>query len=127
LEKITKEIIEEIIRNNEMELKATQSKLCVPIINRIYKKMSAGIKFSGIKVDNNIICDGHHRYIASIIANYKLEYLPSIVTSATTIIPWKSILFEENDWDTLAKIEMLNEQDADFNKILIDKIIDILK
>jgi hypothetical protein len=127
LEKITKEIIEEIIRNNEMGLKATQSKLCMPIINRIYKKMSAGIKFSGIKVDNNIICDGHHRYIASIIANYQLAYLPSIVTSATTIIPWESILFEENDWDTLAKIEMLNEQDADFNKILIEKIIDILK
>ena len=35
--------------------------------------MSVGIKFSAIKIENNLICDGHHRYIAAILSNFKLE------------------------------------------------------
>jgi hypothetical protein len=65
VERITKEIIVEFISTNEIDLIPTHTKLCLPVINRIYKKMSAGIKFSGIKVEDTLICDGHHRYIAS--------------------------------------------------------------
>ena len=89
--------------------------------------MSAGIKFSGIKVENSLICDGHHRYIASILANFPLERIPGNVTSATTAVHWESVTFEAEDWDTSAKINMLNEQDADYNNIPIDKIIELLK
>ena len=70
VEKVTKKIILEFIRKNEVELNASQTKLCLPIINRIFKKMSAGINFSAIKVENNLICDGHHRYLASLFANF---------------------------------------------------------
>lgn len=89
--------------------------------------MSAGIKFSGIKVENNLICDGHHRYIASILANFPLEIISGNVTSATTAVYWESVTFEDEDWDTSAKINMLNEQDADYNNIPIEKIVELLK
>ena len=89
--------------------------------------MTVGIKFSAIKVENNLICDGHHRYIAAVLSNFNLEIVIGKVNSATNSISWESIIFEEEDWDTIAKIKMLNEQDADFNNIEFEKIIEILK
>jgi hypothetical protein len=127
LERVTKEIIIEFISKNEIELRSTHTKLCLPVINRIFKKMSAGIKFSGIKVEDNLICDGHHRYIASILANFPLERIPGSITSATTAVHWESVTFENEDWDTPAKINMLNEQDAEYNNIPIAKIVELLK
>ena len=127
MDNITKEAIIAFVSANEIELSSTHTKLCLPVINRIYKKMCAGIKFSGIKVENNLICDGHHRYIASILADFALERIPGNVTSATASVDWKSVAFEEEDWDTLAKINMLNEQDADYNNIPIAKIVELLK
>jgi hypothetical protein len=127
LERVTKEIIVEFIRKNEIELSSTHTKLCLPVINRIFKKMSAGINFSGIKVENNLICDGHHRYIASILANFPLERIPGSITSATTAVHWESVIFEDDDWDTPAKINMLNEQDAGYNNIPIEKIVELLR
>ena len=89
--------------------------------------MSAGIKFPGIKVENNLICDGHHRYIASMLADFPLERIPGSITSATTAVHWQSVIFEEEDWDTPAKIKILNEQDADYNNIAIEFILELLK
>ena len=127
MEKITKEIIVEFISKNEIELSSTHTKLCLPVINRIFKKMSAGIKFSGIKVEKKLICDGHHRYIASILANFPLERIPGSITSSTITVHWESVTFEDEDWDTPAKINMLNEQDAEYNNIAIEKIVELLK
>ena len=127
MEKITKKIIIEFISKKEIDLISTHTKLCLPVINRIYKKMSAGIKFSGIKVEDSLICDGHHRYIASILANFPLERVPGSLTSATSPVDWKSVTFEEEDWDTVAKIDMLNMQDAEYNNIAIEKIVELLK
>ncbi len=124
---ISKIVIQELIQLNQLELKSTHSKLCIPIINRIYKKMKAGIRFSGIKVDQTYICDGHHRYIASLLANLSLERFTTNSTSATIIIPWESVIFGEEDWDTPSKIKMLNELDAKYNEIPIEKIIELLK
>lgn len=89
--------------------------------------MSAGIKFSSIKVYGDLICDGHHRYIASILANYSIGITPGNITNATKVINWESVSFEFEDWDTSAKINMLNEQDALFNGIPIENIIELLK
>lgn len=89
--------------------------------------MSAGIRFPGIKVENNLICDGHHRYIASLFANFSLKRIQGNVTSATIQIDWNSVIFEDEDWDTEAKINMLNEQDANYNNIPLEQIVQLLK
>ncbi len=127
LKKITKNIIQKYIKAHQIELFPTQAKLCIPIIDRLYKKMSAGINFSGIKVNNGLICDGHHRYIAALLANFKLEQIPSSITSATILGKWDSVIFENEDWDTEAKINMLNEVDSLYNNIALEKIVEILK
>ena len=68
--------------------------------------MTVGIKFPAIKIENNLICDGHHRYIASILSNFKLDIVIGKLTSATTSILWESVIFDEEDWDTIAKIKI---------------------
>ena len=127
MQQITKEYEETILKDQKITLKSTQKKLCFPIINRIYKKMKSGIKFSAIKVDENLIIDGHHRYIASIMAEVPLELSPSNMTSATTIIDWSQILLDSEDWDTTAKINMLNAIDAEFNNISFEKLDELTK
>ena len=96
---ITKEIIADFIQNNEIELSSTHRKLCLPVINRMYKKMSFGIKFPAISVEKNLICDGHHRYIASILANFQRDRIPGNITSDITMVSWDSVSFEEENWD----------------------------
>lgn len=125
MEKITAEVIKKFLLENDIELSSTHARLCVPIIDRIHRKMSVGIKFSEIKVDNGLICDGHHRYIASLLAKYKVDRIPSANTAIA--VKWESVIFEDDDWDTVAKINMLNEQDANFNDIAINELIKLLK
>ena len=127
MEKITIEFIQNFLSEHKIELRCTQPQLCIPIIDRIYRKMSLGVKFQGIKVDDNIICDGHHRYIASMLIGSSIDIIPSLKTSATNIINWSYVVFVEEDWDTPAKINMLNQQDAHFNNLQIDELLELLK
>ena len=122
LKQISKEDVIKLLQNNKVELRSTHDKLCLPIINRLYKKMSIGIKFSAIKVEDDLILDGHHRYLASLLANYQLERVPSNKTAATVVTDWSSVDFVDEDWDTEAKIKMLNEQDAKYNNVSLEKI-----
>ncbi|UPQ78772.1 hypothetical protein M0M57_14265 [Flavobacterium azooxidireducens] len=124
---ITKERILQAIQESEYILTSTHNKLCLPIINRIYKKMINGIKFDDIKVCDSTIIDGHHRYISSILANMKLEEAKSSKTSATIEYDWLDIEFVEEEWDTKDKILRLNELDALYNNISLEKIIELTK
>jgi len=127
LNNITLEVISEFLCKNEIELSSTHTRLSLPIINRIYKKMRAGIKIPAIKVEGNFICDGHHRYVASLLAGYSLERISWVKTSATTVIDWKTVSFDEGDWDTDDEIALRNRQDAEYNNITVEKIAELLK
>jgi hypothetical protein len=93
----------------------------------IYKKMKHGIRFSGIKVDGDLIIDGHHRYLAALVAGISLDIYPSSKTSATTEVSWNEVDFDQNEWDTEAKILMLNTIDAEYNDLSIDDLNELLK
>ena len=127
LKKISLKIATNLVNQGNIELKSTHERLCYPVIERIYKKMSIGIKFSGIKVDGDVIIDGHHRYIASLLAGITLDVYPSNKTSATKISDWKTVNFAEEDWDTEAKILILNQIDADYNEMTIYELNELLK
>ena len=127
MEKIHREMILEAIKSSDYILITTHKKLCLPIINRIYKKMINGIKFDDIKVCDTLIIDGHHRYISALLANIKLNEAKSSKTSATVAYDWKDVEFVEEEWDTEVKIKNLNALDAEFNNISIEKIIEITK
>lgn len=127
MERITREIVDEFIKDNEFELLPSQPKLCIPIIDRIYKKINGGIKFPGIKVEGDVICDGHHRYFAAKLAKVHIDIVPGIKTAASLITRWNSITFEEDDWDTQLEIIQNIEQDAAFNDMTIEMILEMLR
>ncbi|WP_299209177.1 hypothetical protein [uncultured Dokdonia sp.] len=127
MDKINKEIILKAIGKSDFILKSTHKKLCLPIINRIYTKMMNGIKFDDIKVCDTLIIDGHHRYVSSLLANIKIDEAKSSKTSATIEYNWTDVEFVEEEWDTEDKIKRLNELDAEFNNIPLEKIIEITK
>jgi hypothetical protein len=120
LEKITTKYIKEFIEINEIPFAATQSKLCIPIINRLCQKMSYGIKFDAIKMCDNLIIDGHHRYLSSLIVGFNIGQVLSQKTSGTKSVEWNSVGFDENDWDTPSKISHLNELDAIYNGLDVE-------
>lgn len=119
---ISKEEFIEWVKSRDFNLKSSHDKLCFPIIYRIYRKMIIGIKFHGIKVNEDTIIDGHHRYLASQLAEITIEIFPSPRTSATKTTNWESIEFDHEDWDTAAKIKMLTAQDAEYNNLSIEEI-----
>jgi len=127
MEHVNIEIIKKVLETSDIDLHSTHMVLCIPIINRIYKKMIYGIQFDAIKVCDGLIIDGHHRYISALLAKYTLDTNLSHKTSATIKYEWLDVEFAENDWDTPAKIKMLNKKDAKFNNITIDEIISILE
>ena len=77
--------------------------------------MTHGIKFDEIKVCDNLIIDGHHRYLSALIMKFDLGKVKSSITSATKPVDWDRVEFDEQDWDTAAKIAHLNELDAKYN------------
>lgn len=126
MKRLSKKDIEDWIAHHEAALSATQTKLCVPIIERIYRKMLLGITFAPIKIDGQLICDGHHRFVAACLADFPLQRVPTASTSATKVTDWPAVMFDEDDWDTPAKIAMLNEQDADYNNLSVEELIALI-
>lgn len=122
MERITLESITEFIDNNKIPFHPSQTRLCIPIINRIYYKMLLGLKFEDIKVVDSVVLDGHHRYLCAQIAKFDIGVVVGNKTSATVKSSWNEVDFDENDWDTLTKIEHLNVQDALFNEINVEVI-----
>jgi hypothetical protein len=89
--------------------------------------MKNGVKFDNIKICENIIIDGHHRYISSLIAEIEIGKSISHKTSATYEYDWETVDFIYEEWDTEDKIKHLNELDAAFNNVSIEKIIEMTK
>ncbi|HVS94046.1 MAG TPA: hypothetical protein VHE59_18550 [Mucilaginibacter sp.] len=114
---VTKEKIENYLSENILELQATQAKLCVPIIRRICAKMQAGIKFEEIKICEDLLIDGHHRYISALLTGYKIGRVSSQKTSATEVRDWRAVELSDDDWDTAEHIAVLDQRDAAYNKI----------
>ncbi|WP_259068267.1 hypothetical protein HDF24_08660 [Mucilaginibacter sp. X4EP1] len=119
MKKITTELIKEFIESNKIPFLPTQSKLCVPIINRLCRKMFHGIKFEDIKVCDNLIINGHHR-LSSLLMDFKIGQVPSQKTSTTKSDEWNVVEFDENDWDKPSDILYFNEQDAIYNCLDIE-------
>lgn len=89
--------------------------------------MINGIKFDDIKICDNSIIDGHHRYISSLLAKFEINKVKSFKTSATVEYTWNLVNFTNEEWDTEVKIQRMNKIDAEFNNISMEKVIEIIK
>jgi hypothetical protein len=127
MKQITAEIIKEYFQNNSIELAPSQERICVPVVNRIYQKMVYGIKFDVIKVVDSLVVEGHHRYVSALLAGFEIGRVPGVRTSATNEYSWTAVELDANDWDTISKIEYLNQKDAQFNNVDIEVLRNLTK
>ncbi|MCK6610747.1 MAG: hypothetical protein L6Q78_06865 [Bacteroidia bacterium] len=119
--------ISKLLKEGDIQLKATQDKICVPVVERIYKKMKLGIKFSGVQVCEGMIINGHHRYIASLLSGCSIENYPWEKAPSIDVVQWPNVTLIEEDWDTVAKLLKHNEDDAKYNDISIEELEELLK
>jgi hypothetical protein len=120
MKEITADSIKAFIASHDIPFAATQPKLSIPIIFRMCQKMLHGITFEEIKVHEDLIINGHHRYLSALMMDFALGHVPSNTTSATEPIAWDSVEFDEEDWDTEEEVEALNELDAKYNNQKIE-------
>lgn len=126
---INKKYFLEKYKSTVLKLQPNQNKISIPVLNRICLKMQHGINFMPIyNSSGNIIVNGHHRYVASIIADYGLDIVNNYPIETQIIdLQWETVEFIEDDWDSPAKVSMLNEIDADYNGMTVKEIESILK
>jgi hypothetical protein len=84
--------------------------------------MKNDIRFDEIKVCDNLIIEGHHRYLSSLIMSFEIGKVHCLYTSATKATTWDLMELVEEDWDTEAKIAYLNELDAKYNDLDLEFI-----
>lgn len=89
-------------------------------------KMTVNLKFYPIQVAEDLIIDGHHRYLASLLSQSAISSTPSSKTVATIRYSWEDIDYVEEEWDTPHKIQMLNKLDAEYNNLTLEKLIVLL-
>lgn len=120
----------EFIQNNtsSFSLKPTQQKICIPVVNRICKKMPGGVRFSDIKIikAEALIINGHHRYLASVLANYAIEHTEWQAPRNVSSADWALIEYVDDDWDSVEDIERLNLEDAWYNGIPLEEMIKMI-
>lgn len=122
MQKLSLEEIKEYIENNQLELIPTQYALSVPIINRMYRKMQYGLQFDDIRISDQLIMNGHHRYLSSMLAGRPIGRVCSQCSPATRQYSWQHVQLDTQDWDTKEQIQKFNEEDARFNGIPIQEL-----
>ncbi len=82
-------------------LKTHQQAVSVPAIRRYVDRLVAGESPPPIKVDNGIIVDGNHRYIAGRLFGSETPQTPGVLPSFKASQPplsWRDIFLDPTDW-----------------------------
>ncbi|MBC7553992.1 MAG: hypothetical protein H7257_08435 [Taibaiella sp.] len=82
----------------EAPLAATQKKISLPRIQRYCKMLAAGSKAPPIKAANDMIIEGHHRYISGLICGQLPGSTPWLAPHNLEKIPWADVTPDEADW-----------------------------
>lgn len=118
-----KEQVLELMNSGNIPLVATQAKVSFPVIERMYKKMKLNIMFPTIRVHDQAIIEGHHRYLASLLAGYNIDYGQGLRSQAKKNILWSKVQLLDEDYYTLTKINILNEEDARYLGISLSRLL----
>lgn len=94
-------ILRNFITNGSHEYHTTHKKVCFFIIRRIYRRVLAGYRFGGVKINNsNLIIDGHHRYIAYKLANIEFEEIKGTRCHTDEAKKFNDLEIDDlQDWD----------------------------
>ncbi|NER13529.1 hypothetical protein GWK08_08785 [Leptobacterium flavescens] len=126
MQEITLEDIRSLLDSGSLELIAIQREVCLPILQRIYRKMKFGIKFENIRVNNSRIVDGHHRYICSILSNIEIGINDWPISSTVVNYSWNEVIINEEDYESQEMILEHNNRDAELNNVDVSVLNDLV-
>jgi len=93
---VTEGHIREAMQN--VPLQTQQGAVSLPAINRYTQRLSNGEVPPPIKVDNGIIVDGNHRYIAGRVAGVEIPVTPYSGGKPDNAIKWENMNIDPFDW-----------------------------
>lgn len=102
---ITLASIQGFLANAPLQLKPSQRSLCLPVLNRIIDKINRGAAFSPIQVVDDLIINGHHRYICYSLLNLPVETINWRKSAAHEAGRWDEVTVDITDWDKPEDIE----------------------
>ena len=121
---ISFEQIRQLLESEDFELQPTQRKLCLPILQRIYHKMNVGVEFDSINIAGDLLINGHHRYVCSLLLKKTLQRDIWSRPSQVHTYKWPQIQIDLDDWESVEIIERHNRKDAAISGLDI-KILEI--
>lgn len=122
-----REQLVELMQSGKVELVATQAQVSFPLIERMYRKMMINVPFRAIQVHEKAVIEGHHRYLASMLAGQKMDQVPTPRSQAKQDVEWKKVQLLEDDYYTAARIKILNEEDAQYLGISVEALLERIK
>ncbi|ASS48845.1 MAG: hypothetical protein A3D31_06110 [Candidatus Fluviicola riflensis] len=111
MHEITYDQVKLFIKTYPLKFNPGQNKISYPIIVRIHKRLQEGHSFSNIKVQNNIINDGHHRFISLSLLDLEISHDMAGENIAKQLpIEWKDVELDSEDYDTEKQRKEYNER-----------------
>jgi filamentous hemagglutinin len=98
MDEITLEYVQKYIRENRFDLLPTQDKISFPMIVRYYGMLKNGEIPPAINIENDVIVDGHHRYISGHIYGSVPEKCTWIRPIANEIKSWDAVVVHAEDF-----------------------------
>lgn len=124
--------LNKILLNNPQRYLPTQKQVSLPIVVRIAKKIQHGLFASSITVKDNIICGGHHRYLATLLVDKRPEIIPGELASDQLVFKWADVLLSPVDFDSeedrehyLLETAQLNRREAVDIRNILNKFLNL--
>tara|TARA_R110000744_G_scaffold366389_1_gene475424 strand:- start:210 stop:587 length:378 start_codon:yes stop_codon:yes gene_type:complete len=117
--------VRDLLDSGSLTLIAIQGEICLPILQRIYKKMKLGIEFDNIRVNGSRIVDGHHRYVCSILSEIEIGINDWPIPSTAVNCSWVDVIINEEDYEDAEMILKHNIRDAELNDMDVNVLNDL--
>ena len=110
MEELNIEEVKDYLQKTKLPLFASQNAVSFPILNRIHRRLKEGRRFSAIQVDQDLIVNGHHRYVCLCILGLEVEHSKWMRNSNSEVICWSKIVVDEEDWDSDKQREVYRQR-----------------
>lgn len=100
MNEITEEEVKQFLKETIFDHQPGQKEISFPVIQRIHRRLQQGNSFSGIKVCDGRIVDGHHRYICHKLLDINPETVPGGAINVAINYVWAKINLTDADYDS---------------------------
>ncbi len=82
-------------------MKTTQGEVSLPMVERYVRMLEAGSTAPAIRVVDDVIVEGNHRYVAGRLVGEVPEQVPGVLSSSqlSRVVPIQKTKVSPVDWD----------------------------